>query len=138
MTKGMRSLVSFLWHYSTTLADLFQQLRNELWSLRSTFKRTARGILLIHYSELSPSNEVLLDWIQENSTAGMDENTMEASREELLVCFRKAKIAELTGVEGQKRKAKFIYDLNKLVSASCYSLCSAAIPADTISKVTGR
>ena len=68
----------------------------------------------------------------------MDENTMEASREELLVRFRKAKIAELTGVEGQKRKAKFIYDLNKLVSASCYSLCSAAIPADTISKVTGR
>ena len=38
-------------------------------------------------------------------------------REDLLVVYRKAKIADLTGVSGQKRKAKFIYDLYH-VSAS--------------------
>ena len=32
-------------------------------------------------------------------------------REDLLVAYRKAKVADLTGVSGQKRKAKFIYDL---------------------------
>ena len=31
-------------------------------------------------------------------------------REELLVVYCKAKIADLTGVFGQKCKAKFIYD----------------------------
>lgn len=35
-------------------------------------------------------------------------------REELLSPYRKAIIAGLTGVESQKRKAKFIYDLNRV------------------------
>lgn len=35
-------------------------------------------------------------------------------REELLSSYCKAIIAGLTGVESQKRKAKFIYDLNRV------------------------
>ena len=41
----------------------------------------------------------------------------EMRREDALVLYRRAKIADLTGVEKQKRKAKFIYDLYH-VSAS--------------------
>ena len=35
----------------------------------------------------------------------------EMRRDDALVPYRKAKIADLTGIEKQKRKAKFIYDL---------------------------
>ena len=35
-------------------------------------------------------------------------------REEWLSPYRKAIIADLTGVQNQKRKAKFIYDVNRV------------------------
>ena len=76
--------------------------------MRSSCKRVAREILLTHYSELSPDTDALLVWCRENHRVLPPGAVMQ--REELLVVYRKAKIADLTGVVGQKRKAKFIYD----------------------------
>ena len=76
--------------------------------MRSSCKRVAREILLTHYSELSPDTDALLVWCRENHRALPAGAVMQ--REELLVVYRKEKIADLTGVVGQKRKAKFIYD----------------------------
>ena len=53
--------------------------------------------------------DALLAWCRENHRVLPPGAVMQ--REELLVVYRKAKIADLTGVVGQKRKAKFIYDL---------------------------
>lgn len=53
--------------------------------------------------------DVLLEWSRDNYT--LQPQGAKMLRDDLLVPYRKAKIAELTGVEKQKRKAKFIYDL---------------------------
>ena len=58
----------------------------------------------------------LLQWCASNRELVLPEGA-EMRREDVLVPYRKAKIADLTGVEKQKRKAKFIYDLYH-VSAS--------------------
>ena len=63
----------------------------------------------MHYSELSPITDALLEWCRENHRLLPPSAVMQ--REDLLVVYHKAKIADLTGVSGQKRKAKFIYDL---------------------------
>ena len=76
--------------------------------MRSSCKRVAREILLTHYLELSPDMDALLAWCRENHRVLPAGAVMQ--REELLEVYRKAKIADLTGVVGQKRKAKFIYD----------------------------
>ena len=62
----------------------------------------------MHYLELSPDMDALLAWCRENHRTLPPGAVMK--REDLLVVYRKAKIADLTGVLGQKRKAKFIYD----------------------------
>ena len=77
--------------------------------LRSSCKRVAREILLTHYSELSPITDTLVEWCRQNH--GLFPPGAVMQREDLLVAYRKAKVADLTGVSGQKRKAKFIYDL---------------------------
>ena len=77
--------------------------------MRSSCKRVAREILLTHYSELSPTTDALLEWCRQNH--GLLPPGAVMQREDLLVVYRKAKVADLTGVSGQKRKAKFIYDL---------------------------
>ena len=77
--------------------------------MRSSCKRVAREILLTHYLELSPDMDALLAWCRENFHRVLPPGAV-MQREELLVVYRKAKIADLTGVAGQKRKAKFIYD----------------------------
>ena len=64
---------------------------------------------MTHYSELSPITDALLEWCRQNHGLLLPGAVMQ--REDLLVVYRKAKIADLTGVSGQKRKAKFIYDL---------------------------
>ena len=64
---------------------------------------------MTHYSELSPDTDALVEWCRENHRVLQPGAVMK--REDLLVVYRKAKIADLTGVSGQKRKAKFIYDL---------------------------
>ena len=84
------------------------ELGCEIWFLRSSCKRVAREILLTHYSELSPDMDALLVWCCENHRMLPPGAVMR--REDLLVVYRKAKIADLTGVFGQNRKAKFIYD----------------------------
>ena len=64
---------------------------------------------MTHYSELSPDTDALVEWCRENHRTLPPGAVMQ--REDLLVVYRKAKVADLTGVSGQKRKAKFIYDL---------------------------
>ena len=63
---------------------------------------------MMHYSELSPITDALLEWCRENHRVLQPGAVMK--REDLLVVYRKAKIADLTGVFGQNHKAKFIYD----------------------------
>ena len=63
---------------------------------------------MTHYSELSPDTDALVEWCRENHRTLPPGAVMQ--REDLLVVYRKAKIADLTGVFGQKRKVKFIYD----------------------------
>ena len=63
---------------------------------------------MTHYSELSPDTDALVEWCRENHRMLLPGAVMQ--REDLLVVYRKVKIADLTGVFGQKRKAKFIYD----------------------------
>lgn len=112
-TAGIKSLVSNKMNMKHPLTGL-DQLKNELWLLRTGCKRIAREILLVYYPELSPNTEKLLEWARNNQT--VFPSGMKRDREELLVPYRKAMIADLTGVEGpgQKRKAKFIYDLNRV------------------------
>ena len=68
--------------------------------------------MLTHYSELSPITDALVEWCRQNH--GLFPPGAVMQREDLLVVYRKAKIADLTGVFGQKRKAKFIYDQYKV------------------------
>ena len=58
----------------------------------------------------------LLRWCASNHELVPPEGAV-MQREDALIPYRRAKIADLTGVEKQKRKAKFIYDLYH-VSAS--------------------
>lgn len=113
------------------------QLKNELWSLRTGCKRIAREILLVYYPELSPNTEKLLEWARNNQTV-LPSGT-KRDREELLVPYRKAMIADLTGVEGpgQKQKAKFIYDLNR-VCAEMFLLLPVVIDLTLLRKLDGR
>lgn len=79
--------------------------------LQTCCKRLARIILLVYYPELSPNTDELVIWANNQVLLPLG---IRKNREELLVPYRKAIIADLTGIEGQKRKAKFIYDLNKV------------------------
>lgn len=126
MTKGMKSLVSTLTSPSSVASRLtpfqhhsFQlcrsKLGNEHWYLRTSVKRFARGVVLEHYHELSPNNDTLVKWSCDNLVPGSTVND-EKGRERLLAAYRKAKIADLTGV-GPDRRAKFVYDRYHLVSA---------------------
>ena len=72
----------------------------------------AREILLVYYPELSPNTEKLVEWAKNNQTLLPPGTKMD--REEWLSPYRKAIIADLTGVQNQKRKAKFIYDVNRV------------------------
>ena len=63
----------------------------------------------------------LLQWCTSNRELVPLEGA-EMRREDALVPYRKAKIADLTGIEKQKRRAKFIYDLYH-VSASAKIEC---------------
>ena len=64
----------------------------------------------MHYSELSPSMEELSEWCEENPEHVPQ--GVEMSRGDMLVPYRKAVIAKLTGIEKKKRKARFIYDFS--------------------------
>ena len=52
----------------------------------------------------------LLRWCASNHELVPPEGAV-MQREDALIPYRRAKIADLTGVEKQKRRAKFIYDL---------------------------
>ena len=82
--------------------------------MRATCKRHARQLILIYYPELSPHISLVLEWSQQNGV--IIPEGMAGNKEYLIRLYRKAKVADLTGVENQERKAKFIYDLSKLVS----------------------
>ena len=71
---------------------------------------------MTHYSELSPTMDDLTKWSVRSSQLPTQE--AEILREDLLVLYRKAKIADLTGVERQNQKAKFIYDLSQQVCST--------------------
>lgn len=90
------------------------KLKAELYTVRATCKRHARQLILIYYPELSPHISLVLEWSQQNGV--IIPESMAGNKEYLIRLYRKAKVADLTGVENQERKAKFIYDLSKLVS----------------------
>ena len=82
--------------------------------MRMSCKRHARELVLAYYAELSSNIDIVLEWSQQNS-ALIPANAA-GKKDRLIKLYHKAKIADLTGVENQERKAKFIYDLSKLVS----------------------
>ena len=99
------------------------KLKAELCTVRTSCKRHARELVLAYYAELSSNIDIVLEWSRQNRAlipAGA------AGKKDCLIkLYRKAKIADLTGVENQGRKAKFIYDLSKLVS--CLQLFDDAV-----------
>ena len=99
------------------------KLKAELCTVRTSCKRHARELVLAYYAELSSNIDIVLEWSQQNSA--LIPASAAGKKDRLIKLYRKAKIADLTGIENQERKAKFIYDLSKLVS--CLQLkCDAA------------
>lgn len=119
MSKGMKALVSIsVKNTDVCLAILMDaQLRKEHWYLRSQFKKNARSMLLTHYGELSPSKRDLEEWCRDNH-ALLSANHQELSMRDKMAVYRKEVVGDLTGREGsgEKRRAKFIYDLYNAVS----------------------
>ena len=90
------------------------KLKAELCTVRTSCKRHAQELVLAYYAELSSNIDIVLEWSQQNSA--LIPASAAGKKDRLIKLYRKAKIADLTGVENQERKAKFIYDLSKLVS----------------------
>ena len=82
--------------------------------MRTSCKRHARELVLAYYAELSSNIDIVLEWSRQNSV--LIPASAAGKKDRLIKLYRKAKIADLTGIENQERKAKFIYDLSKLVS----------------------
>ena len=69
----------------------------------------------MYYTELSPAKRDLQDWFDDNPTL-LPVDYEELSVQDLLVVYRREIIGDLTGLDGGKRQAKFIYDLSDVVS----------------------
>ena len=99
------------------------KLKAELYNVRATCKQHAQELVPAYYAELSSNIDIVLEWSEQNSA--LIPASAVGKKDSLIKLYRKAKFADLTGIENQERKAKFIYDLSKLVS--CLQLkCDAA------------
>ena len=90
------------------------KLKAELCTVRTSCKRHARELVLAYYAKLSSNIDIVLEWSQQNSA--LIPASTAGKKDRLIKLYCKAKIADLTGIENQEQKAKFIYDLSKLVS----------------------
>ena len=90
------------------------KLKAELCTVLTSCKRHAQELVLAYYAELSSNIDIVLEWSEQNSA--LIPASAVGKKDSLIKLYRKAKIADLTGIENQERKAKFIYDLSKLVS----------------------
>lgn len=94
-------------------------MKKEHWSVRTTFKRIARESVLQNFPELAPSERDLEQWMEDNADIcneeldSLEQDSLSAA--DVTRLYRKQKIAELTGVEGKKPQAAFIYDLRNVV-----------------------
>ena len=89
------------------------KLKAELYIVRSSSKKHGRLLVLEYYSELSSNLETILAWCQDN--CGCIPAGMAMTKNNLIMLYHKAKVADLIGIENGERKAKFIYDLSRLV-----------------------
>ena len=69
--------------------------------------------MLEYYPELSSNLETVLAWCRRNRRLVPED--MVKTRTNLVRLYRKVKVADLIGGENGERKAKFIYDLTRLV-----------------------
>lgn len=86
-------------------------------------------MLLTHYTELSPPKQELREWCS-NNHALLQRNYEELSWQEMMVAYRREIVGDLTGREGNKPRAKFIYDLYDVVSpgpSRCLCQCLITI-----------
>ena len=81
--------------------------------------------MLEHYSELSPNLGPILAWCRNNSA--LIPADMAQDKRKLIMLFRKAMVADLTGIENVERKAKFIYDLSRLVRCAVLLITDGAV-----------
>ena len=101
------------------------ELKSELYNIRGSFKRLARQLVLEHYPELSPNLGPVLAWCQKNSA--LIPADMAQDKRNLIMLFRKAMVADLTGIENVERKAKFVYDLSRLVHHTALLVFDGAV-----------
>ena len=104
------------------------KLRSELYAVRSSSKKHGRLLVLEYYPELSLNLETVLAWSRSNRRLIPED--MDRTKTNLIRLYRKAKVADLIGGENGERKAKFIYDLSRLVRcAFCISSASLTFAA---------
>ena len=101
------------------------ELKSELYNIRGSFKKLARRLVLEHYSELSPNLGPVLAWCRNNSA--LIPADMAQDKRKLIMLFRKAMVADLTGIENVERKAKFVYDLSRLVRHTALLVFDGAV-----------
>ena len=89
------------------------KLKAELYTVRSSSKKHGRLLVLEHYPELSSNLDTVLAWCRSNRRLIPED--MARTKTNLVRLYRKAKVADLIGGENEERKAKFIYDLTRLV-----------------------
>lgn len=95
--------------------------------MRTSCKKHARELVPVHFSELSPDAARIQVWALENSH--LVHANMARTKKDLIVLYRKAKVADLTGVANGERKAKFIYDLDEPVGCTvCFSVAALILP----------
>lgn len=96
--------------------------------MRSSSKKHGRLLVLEYYPELSSSLETVLAWCQSNRRLIPED--MDRTKTNLIRLYRKMKVADLIGGENGERKAKFIYDLTRLVRCvSCIGGASLTFAA---------
>ena len=89
------------------------KLKAELYTVRSSSKKHGRLLVLEHYPELSSNLETVLAWCRRNRRLVPED--MVKTRTNLVRLYRKVKVVDLIGGKNGERKAKFIYDLTRLV-----------------------
>ena len=89
------------------------KLKAELYTVRSSSKKHGQLLVLEHYPELSSNLDTVLAWCRSNRRLIPED--MARTKINLVRLYRKAKVADLIGGENGERKAKFIYDLTRLV-----------------------
>ena len=96
------------------LTPIHLKLKSDVIAVWASAKKHGRTMVLQYYSaELSSNLETVLEWYRNNP--GLIPKGMTKTKTNLVRLYRKMRVADLIGGENEERKAKFIYDLTRLV-----------------------